>query len=258
MFSLKDKTAFVSGGNSGIGLAVAERFVAAGARVVAADITPGQKVAAKVGAEFVQVDVSNEQSVAEALQEAEDLVGKLDIVANNAGVGDLGYTFEDTPEAMLEKVTRVNQWGVHYGLKYAPRHMNDGGSIINTASLAAVVSIMGSGVYSATKAAVVSMTCTAALELGARGIRVNAVCPAYIDTPMGGGDEALRMSESFTALGRIGQVEDLVGVFHFLAADESSYISGQAIRVDGGWLAGPGKKVIEQVLGHPGLFGTSE
>jgi NAD(P)-dependent dehydrogenase (short-subunit alcohol dehydrogenase family) len=136
--------------------------------------------------------------------------------------------------------------------------MNDGGSIINTASLAALVSIMGSGVYSATKAAVVSMTCTAAVELGPRGIRVNTVCPAYIDTPMGGGEDALRMSESFTALGRIGRVEDVVGVFHFLAADESSYISSQAIRVDGGWLAGPAKKVLEQVLGHPRLFGVPE
>jgi NAD(P)-dependent dehydrogenase (short-subunit alcohol dehydrogenase family) len=238
MFSLKDKTAFISGGTSGIGLAV--------------------EAAAGAGAKFVHVDVSSEQSVADALQQAEQLVGRLDIVANNAGVGDLGHTFEVTPEALLEKVTRVNQWGVHYGLKYAPRHMNDGGSIINTSSLAASVSVMGAGVYSATKAAVLSMTCTAAIELGTRSIRVNAVCPAYIDTPMGGGEEALRMSESFTALGRIGQVEDVVGVFHFLAADESSYISGQAIRVDGGWLAGPAKKVLEQVLGHPRLFGVSE
>lgn len=258
MFSLKNKAAFISGGVSGIGLAVAERFAAAGARVVAADIVSGEEVAAGVGAEFVRVDVSSEQSVAQALQQAEDLVGSLDIVANNAGVGDLGYTIEDTPDALLEKVTRINQWGVLYGLKYAPRHMNDGGSIINTASLAAQVCVIGSGVYSATKAAVLSMTSTAALELGARGIRVNAVCPAYVDTPMGGGEEALRMSESFTALGRIGRVEDVVGVFHFLAADESSYITGESIRVDGGWLAGPPQKILGQVLGHSRLFGTSD
>jgi 3alpha(or 20beta)-hydroxysteroid dehydrogenase len=127
--------------------------------------------------------------------------------------------------------------------------MNDSGSIINTASLAAQVKMAGSGAYSATKAAVISMTRMAALELGDRGIRVNAICPGYIDTALGSGDEGRALSEQFTALGRVGTTKDLAGVFHFLAADESSYITGQALVVDGGWSCGPTPQVLETILG---------
>jgi 3alpha(or 20beta)-hydroxysteroid dehydrogenase len=127
--------------------------------------------------------------------------------------------------------------------------MNDGGSIINTSSLAAIMKMAGSGLYSASKAAVVSMTKMAALELGGRGIRVNAVCPGYIDTAMGSGDEGKTISETFTALGRVGTTADLAGVFRFLAADESSYITGQALIVDGGWTCGPSPQLLERILG---------
>jgi 3alpha(or 20beta)-hydroxysteroid dehydrogenase len=89
----------------------------------------------------------------------------------------------------------------------------------------------------------------AALELGDRGIRVNAICPGYIDTALGSGDEGRALSEQFTALGRVGTTKDLAGVFHFLAADESSYITGQALVVDGGWSCGPTPQVLETILG---------
>ena len=251
MFSLKGKTAFITGGAGGIGLAVAQRFIDAGARVIIADIINGTKVANEIGAIYLPVDTGNEESVAGALQSAETKLGsKLDIVCNNAGVGDIGFKIEDTEQALIEKVTRINQWGVMYGLKHAPKHMNDGGSIVNTASMAAVVNKIGSAVYSAAKRAVLSMTEMSALELGKRGIRVNAVCPAYIATALGSGEEGVKLAEAFTAVGRIGVVEDLIGVYHFLAADESSYMTGQALKIDGGWSCGPTTQLLQQIIGN--------
>lgn len=249
MFSLENKNAFVTGAAGGIGRAIAERFIAAGARVVITDIVDSKPVADEIGAHFIQLDVGSEDSVAKGLEQASNNIGALDIVVNNAGIGDVGTSIADTPSDIVEKITRINQWGVFYGLKHAPVRMNNGGSIINTSSLAALVKMAGSGAYSATKAAVVSMSRMAAIELGSRGIRVNAVCPGYIDTALGSGDEGRLISEQFTPLGRMGTTNDLAGVFHFLAADESSYITGQALAVDGGWSCGPSTQVLETILG---------
>jgi NAD(P)-dependent dehydrogenase (short-subunit alcohol dehydrogenase family) len=249
MFSLHGKSALVTGAAGGIGRAVAERFIAAGARVVITDIVDGQGVADVIGARFLRMDVGSEDSVAEGLDRAHQELGPLDIVVNNAGVGDVGTSLADTPADAFERITRINQWGVFYGLKHAPAHMNDGGSIINTSSLAALIKMAGSGAYSASKAAVISLTRMAALELGHSGIRVNAVCPGYIDTALGSGDEGQILSEQFTALGRKGTPADLVGAFHFLASDESSYLTGQALVVDGGWSCGPSPQILETLLG---------
>ena len=202
-----------------------------------------------MGALFHRVDVSDETQVARSLTQAETQLGKLDIVVNNAGIGEVGFTFEMSEQSLIERTTKINQWGVLYGLKHAPGHMNDGGSIINTASMAAFINLIASGVYSATKAAVVSMSAMSALELGHRGIRVNAVCPGYIATALGSGDEGVDLCEAMTALGRVGTTDDLTGLYHFLASDESSYLTGQAIKVDGGWSCGPSSVVLQKVLG---------
>ena len=119
-FSLAGKRAFITGGTSGIGRAAAEAFVAQGATVAVADITNGTAVAKEIGAHFVSVDVSNEVSVEKALQDAAGLCGgNFDTVVLNAGVGDVGPTFEKTEQAFIEKVTKINHWGVLYGLKHA-------------------------------------------------------------------------------------------------------------------------------------------
>ncbi|MEH6577907.1 MAG: SDR family oxidoreductase [Amphritea sp.] len=249
MFSLDNKTAYITGGSSGIGRAVAETFIAAGAQVVIADIVDGTAVAEKIGAHYVQVNVTDEASVASSFEQAVALIGKLDIVVLNAGVGDIGPTFEQTEQALIDKVTKINQYGVIYGLKHAPAHMSDGGAIISTSSMAAVINMVGSGIYSATKRAVVSMTEMAALELGGRGIRVNTICPGYVDTAMDSGDEGRKICEAFTALGRYGTTDDLVGVFQFLASDASRYLTGQALHVDGGWSCGPTPQLLELVIG---------
>lgn len=250
MFSLAGKNAFVTGGTSGIGKAGAEALVAHGASVVVADITDGTEIAQSIGADFAHVDVSDEESVASALQQAVDMLGgKLDIVVLNAGVGDVGPTFEDTDQALIEKVTKINHWGVLYGLKHAPKHMNDHGSIISTSSMAAFINVPGAGVYSAGKRAVVSMTEMSALELGSRGIRVNAVCPGYTATALGSGEEGQKLCEAFTALGRVATVDDMAGIYVFLASDASSYMTGQALKVDGGWDCGPTTRLLEMVTG---------
>lgn len=255
MFSLESKTAFITGGAGGIGRAVAERFVGAGARVVIADIEDGSGTAAEIGAHYTPVNCADEASVASALEAAVKTLGaRLDIVCNNAGVGDIGPKIEETDQALLDKITRINQWGVMYGLKHAPARMNDAGSIINTASMAAIESKIGSAVYSAAKAAVISMTEMAALELGPRAIRVNAICPSYTATAMGSDVEGQKLARAFTTLGRVAGVADLTGIFHFLAADESSYITGQSLRVDSGWSCGPTAQLLKRLIGRDRFY----
>ena len=250
MFSLKNKNAFVTGGSSGIGKAVAEAFIANGASVVIADIADATEISKEMGAIYVHVNVSDERSVEKALVEAVDALGApLDIVVLNAGVGDVGPTFEQTDQALIEKVTKINHWGVLYGLKHAPAHMNDDGSIITTSSMAAFINLPGSGVYSAGKRAVISMTEMSALELGSRGIRVNSVCPGYTATALGSGEEGQKLCEAFTALGRVAEVDDMSGVYGFLASDASRYMTGQALKVDGGWRCGPTNRLLEIITG---------
>ena len=250
MFSMSGKGAFVTGGASGIGRAVAEAFIAQGAQVVIADITDSTAIADEIGASFVQVDVSSEDSVASAMKTAaERCGGKLDVVVLNAGVGDVGPTFEWTDQGLIEKVTKINHWGVLYGLKHAPALMNDGGSIISTSSMAAFINVPGAGVYSAGKRAVTSMTEMAALELGSRNIRVNCVCPGYTATALGSGEEGQKLCEAFTALRRVATVEDMAGVYVFLASKASAYMTGQSLKVDGGWSCGPTEALLELVTG---------
>lgn len=184
--------------------------------------------------------------MAQALEQAADQIGPLDIVVFNAGITgqDNFVKIAEGNADHFAQVIDVNQKSVFYGLKHAPSRMNDGGAIINTSSLAASYALSGNSQYSATKAAVEALTKVAALELGARGIRVNAVAPAFMRTAMGASDLGVAIAKDRTALRRLGEMEDLVGVYHFLAADESRYITGQTIVVDGGM----GLGITEQAM----------
>lgn len=248
MFSLHGKTALITGAAKGIGFAVAKRFRTAGANVIITDISDAAETAAAIGAQFVRLDVSREQEVAGYFRELAGKQQKLDVVVNNAGIvpGDNFVLTEDGNDDSLRGVFEVNTYGVFYGLKHAPAQMHDYGSIINTASLAAHLALPGNSQYSASKAAVVQLTRTSAVELGKRGIRVNVVCPSFIRTDMGGGELGENMSEELTALGRIGELEDVVGLYHFLASDESRFISGQVFNVDGGWTAGVSAALMDR------------
>ncbi len=249
-FSLKGKSIFITGGASGIGLGTCQRCLQESARVIVADIqTPPQSVLDD-GAIFLEVDVTNRDQVVDAFKKAEAAIGKLDVIIHNAGKPGKGNHLTDSDEEVLDSVVALNFYGTYYVLKYGPGHMLDGGSIITTASVAGLQQNEGFFDYSATKAAIISMTKTAAVELGMRGIRCNAVAPGPVRTPMLPPDHILNsLAKNLSALGRIAEVDDLVGVYHFLASDQSRYITGQTLVVDGGRLAGFRTEVLGRLAG---------
>jgi NAD(P)-dependent dehydrogenase (short-subunit alcohol dehydrogenase family) len=249
-FDLSGKLAFITGGASGIGLAIARRFYAAGARVVIADLQDGTEIAQELGARYQALDVSDGEAVAQVLADTAATDGKIDILVNNAGInGADGRNIQECDDALSKKLFEVNTFGVYYGLKYGPRHMNDGGSIINTASLAASYVFPGSGPYSASKAAVANLTTMSAAELATRRIRVNAVAPSFIRTPLAMDDIELfeKIGERATNALRIAEPEEVAAVFHFLASDDAGYINGQVINVDGGMSIGLTEAMVELI-----------
>jgi NAD(P)-dependent dehydrogenase (short-subunit alcohol dehydrogenase family) len=252
-FSLQGKNSFITGGASGIGLEVARRFRQAGADVVIADRQDGARVASDMGASFLSLDVSDSLAVRDALDKVTRETGRLDVLVNNAGInGADGVSIEESDEALTLKLFEVNTLGVYHGLKHGPGFINDGGSIINTASLAASYMFPGSGPYSASKAAVVNFTAMAAAELAPRRIRVNAVAPSFIRTPLAMDDMELfeKIGTLCTHAGRIAEPEEVAAVFHFLASDDAGYINGQVIDVDGGMATGMTAAMVEKLLGE--------
>lgn len=240
-FGLNGKTALVTGGTAGIGKAVAAQFVAAGATAMAVGRrTDGESIAAELGAEFLRTDVTKVGGVDAMFQEAERRLGKLDIVVLNAGIDPGQATIEDTDPDAFERNLDVNLRHVFWGLKHAPSHMRDGGSIIITSSTVAAVKVPTIGHYAAAKEAAVSLAKTAALELGTRGIRVNAVLPGTTLSEMTPPDHwEIEVMKTMLPLGRHAVAEeDLVGLYQFLASDASRYITGQAIAADAGMTAG--------------------
>lgn len=199
-------------------------------------------MADEIGGIAVRANVAVETDVARLMQAAVDRLGQLDVVINNAGVGTTEWLPEMTQGA-LDANFNVNLRGVVWGIKHAGTFMSEGGSIINTASVAALFGSPGYAAYAASKAAIVSVTKTAALELAPRRIRVNCVCPGTVDTPMSGGDDVeleMAIADKIHPLERIAHPEEIAALFHYLACDESAFITGQAIAIDGGMSAGGG------------------
>ncbi|MEP2028212.1 MAG: SDR family oxidoreductase [Paracoccaceae bacterium] len=233
-FSLSGKRAFVTGAGGGIGLAVATRYVQAGAEVVLADITDASEAAEATGATAVMLDVGDEA----AMKAAFEVAGPLDIIVNNAGILGIEVPIADQTIANLDKMLRVNLQSVHHALQHGAAVMRDGGSIINTSSYNSMIAIRETPHYAVTKAGMNALTRNGAVELGHRGIRVNSVCPAYVASGMSGGDEVFRVAKRVCPLERAATTDDLVGLYHFLASDEGRYMTGQSIVIDGGWSAG--------------------
>lgn len=246
MFSLEGKVAVVTGGASGFGKATAMRFARAGAKVAIGDIVDASDVARESGGIFVRTDVSQEADVAALMDAAVKEFGRLDIVISNAGTGT-GEWIQEMTEPALDLNLNVNLKGVVWGIKHAATRIADGGSIANTASYAGLFGTPTYGAYVASKAAIIGITRTAALELAPRGIRVNCICPGTCDTPMShveGGEVELVLATMLQPLGRLGKAEEIAALFHFLASDESAFITGQAIAIDGGMSAGPGLGIV--------------
>ncbi len=247
-FSLRDKVILVTGGSSGIGLGTCERFLHERAKVVIVDRQPPPQSMVDEGALYLAVDVTDRDAVQSAFATTQAAFGKLDCIVHNAGKPGNGKHLTDSDEEVLEGVVDLNLYGSYYMLKYGPAHMRDGGSIITTASVAGLQQNEGFFDYSATKAALISMTKTTAVELGPRGIRCNAVAPGPVKTPLLPPDHILNdLAKNLSALGRIAQVDDVVGVYHFLASDQSRYITGQTLIVDGGRLAGYRNEILARL-----------
>jgi len=250
---LLNKVAVITGGNSGIGRATAIRFALEGAKVVigARDIDAGKEVVdfiKKNGgkAVFVKTDVASEVSVKNLVDFAVKLFGRIDIMFNNAGV-DLAKPVTETSEEELNSVLNVNLKGVFYGCKYAIPYMSKqgNGSIINTASTAGIVGLPNMAAYSASKGGVVLLTIEMAIDYAKKGIRVNCVCPGAIMTPMlkkfidksPNPEETIKNLGEMHPIGRIGKPEEIANAVLFLASDESSFVTGHALIVDGGLTA---------------------
>jgi NAD(P)-dependent dehydrogenase (short-subunit alcohol dehydrogenase family) len=243
---LEGKVAIVTGAGSGIGWATARLFAAEGATVVCADKSGGERdVAEKIGqaALPVRVDVSDAADVARMVGAAVEGFGKLDVLVNNAGIGGPRLPIAEFDEGLFDSMIAVNLKGVFLGMKHAIPVMlrNGGGSIVNTASAAGLVGWKGLAAYSATKGGVVQMTRSAALDYVETGIRINAICPGMTWTGRAGAkpDSEPPSGEHLpTPMRRWGLPTELAAAALFLASDESSFVTGVALPVDGGYVAG--------------------
>jgi NAD(P)-dependent dehydrogenase (short-subunit alcohol dehydrogenase family) len=246
---MEGKVALITGGSSGIGKATALAFVRHGARVVIADISDeaGEGVVREIkqqGGEalYVRTDVSNSSQVEAMVRKTMDQFGRLDYAFNNAGIeGESAPTGEVTNEN-LDRVININLKGVLYCMRYEIPAMlqNGGGAIVNTASIAGVVGFPNLPAYVASKHAVAGMTRTAALEYGKENIRVNAIAPGVILTPMveRSFDEEVRegLAEN-KPIGRLGTSEEMADTVIYLCSDMSAFVTGHILVADGGYTA---------------------
>jgi NAD(P)-dependent dehydrogenase (short-subunit alcohol dehydrogenase family) len=240
---LDGKVAVVTGAGSGMGKASVGVFVREGAKVVAGDISGAEKdTAAAVGEGVLPVhcDVTQESDVEAMIRAAVDEFGRLDVVCNVAGIAE-GVMITDVTNEHYDRTMDVDLRGMLLGMKHGIRAMlagGHGGVVINWASVGGLNGAIATSVYSAAKAGVIAVTKAGAVEYGAQGIRVNALCPGFVHTEiMGAGGERIPGILDKAALGRGGQPGEIAEVAAFLASDRASFVTGAIIPVDGGWAA---------------------
>jgi NAD(P)-dependent dehydrogenase (short-subunit alcohol dehydrogenase family) len=248
---LEGKIALVTGGGSGIGQATALAFAREGAKVVVADILVegGEATVSQIkngggDAIFVKTDVSQDAEVEAMVQKAVATYGRLDCAFNNAGIAGAAARTADYTQKQWDRVIGINLTGVWLCMKYEIAQMvkQGGGAIVNTASVAGLVGFRHGPAYVAAKHGVVGLTKTAALEYAKANIRVNAVCPGVIQTPMfeRGLKVDPRIGETMSArepIGRLGKPEEIAEAVVWLCSEAASFVTGLPMAVDGGWVA---------------------
>ena len=244
--SLRRKVAVVTGGASGIGYGIVQRFVEEGATVAIFDIANARQPAAELeAAAAFEVDVGDAAAWEKALQEVANRFGGLHVLVNNAAItGPLETPVGAYPPEEFERVLRVNTVGPFLGHRFGIPHMlrSGGGAIVNISAAAAIRSTLGICAYNASKAALDSLTRTAACEYGAHGIRVNSIRPGMVQTPMfdislQDNPELKQKIWNASPLARMGTPAELAAAVAFLASDEASFITGAHLSVDGGYLS---------------------
>lgn len=248
---MRGKVALVTGAASGIGRAAALTFAARGARVLladrdaeAGDAAVGEIEARGGEAAFVQVDVSSDAEVTVLLTRTVEIFGRLDYAFNNAGVEGASAPTAECTEENWDRVLSINLKGVWLCMKHEiPRMLQQGGgAIVNCSSVAGLVGFANSPAYVASKHGIIGLTRTAALEYATRGIRVNALCPGVIQTPMidrftRGDPQARQALEAMEPMGRLGTPEEIAEAAVWLCSDAASFVTGQALAVDGGFVS---------------------
>ena len=252
----EDKVAIVTGAASGIGAATARLFAREGAKVVLADIGDegGATLAKDIGGLAVKTDVSKEADIAALIRTVVDTYGRIDILFNNAGIGSFGSTVELPPD-QWEQVIAVDLHSVYYACHHAIPHMKPGSAIVNTASISGLGGDFRFAAYNAAKGAVINYTRALAIDHARDGIRVNALCPGLVDTPITAGlNQMAGLREEWTRripMGRPAQPEEMAAVVAFLASDDASYVTGTIMVADGGTTAHTGQPEVALFAGVP-------
>jgi NAD(P)-dependent dehydrogenase (short-subunit alcohol dehydrogenase family) len=248
MDEIQDAVTIVTGGSSGIGHSAALRFAEEGSNVVVADVDTddGEETVQEIeemggDALFVETDVSDQDDVEAMVETTVDMYGGLDYAFNNAGIEGEASAAHDQPMGNWEQVIDVNLKGVFMGMKAQIPAMLDsgGGAIVNTASIAGVVGFPELSPYVASKHGVIGLTKTAALEYSGEGVRVNAICPGVIDTPMveRSSEEMDNMDQviAATPMSRLGAPEEIGDAAVWLCSEDASFVTGEAMVIDGGY-----------------------
>lgn len=245
---MKNKTVIITGAASGIGKATAELFSREGANVIISDIeeAQGESVAENIisaggKASFIKTDVARPEDMEALVDFAIGTYGKLDVAVNNAGISGELNPIADMSIEGWQKVIAVNLNSLFYGMKYQIQAMlkGGGGSIVNISSILGAAGFAGSAGYAAAKHGVVGLTKTAALEYSAMGIRINAVGPGFIDTPLLNAldVETKKQLVALHPIGRLGKSEEVAELIYWLGSDKSSFVTGSYYAIDGGYLA---------------------
>lgn len=252
MKRFEGKVVLITGGSSGIGAESARAFSEEGAKVVITDVDEekGKELAQEINdaggkALFMKHDVSSAQETKRIVESVVEKFGRLDVAFNNAGIGGPSLPLSEYPEEDWERVISINLLGVYYGMKYEIQQMlkQGGGAIVNNSSILGKVGFNNASAYVAAKHAVVGMTKAAALEYSSKNIRINAVNPAFIKTPlleasgMKEGTDMYDMLVGLHPIGRLGEPREVANAVLFLSSDEASFVHGESLMVDGGYTA---------------------